>query len=637
MRDTSWKNTRAGVVKFSDNASAFTSEHLKCGWILLSNCSLGQLRIPIVLLRPDGGVALFELPPAWTEDLPARFRQGLARAGFTDAYPGHLPVIHRRLRPEDIPHLDSILHEAFAFEDGIGLSPASGWAEKLQAMLAVAPAKPPMPPVPVPRTRALRQALLPALLACGVAAGWLLWPAAHQAEPPPALPRLAATPPTIPAPAEAPATPLPAPQTESLWPRWTASALAGAPDMESPPVTPAPTTLSALPDMEAVPAVPEGDTLAGAMAPPAALPAVVEEGLPQAPMPALVTLAALQAPLGWDMPMAGAAPPALLATDPVPLLPEAMSAPDTPTIAPPPGPTIARWLIPEFVQAETPTAAQVLAVELPDPAAPPPLALAGPQAGTEGLAPPARDSASAAARTHGVEAPGPGVAETPASPGPEQPVPMTAERPRLPEDRPPPGTTVAAEAPLPPLAERLAAERPTQALPLPAVGVPPAAMGSAAPAPSPAAEDASPPPSAAGAIATKAPPPERPMPRAASGAAASAGMTTAPMPARPLQEPATSPQPAVAEPALVSTMLRRAEVLLSFGDISGARRFLERAEAAGSASAAVALAETYDPATLASLHTRGLQPDPAAALAWYRRAAARGAPVAQRIQALEAP
>jgi len=49
-----------------------------------------------------------------------------------------------------------------------------------------------------------------------------------------------------------------------------------------------------------------------------------------------------------------------------------------------------------------------------------------------------------------------------------------------------------------------------------------------------------------------------------------------------------------------------------------------------------ALAETFDPATLASRNTRGLQPDPAQALQWYRRAEELGATeLAPRIARLE--
>jgi TPR repeat protein len=94
--------------------------------------------------------------------------------------------------------------------------------------------------------------------------------------------------------------------------------------------------------------------------------------------------------------------------------------------------------------------------------------------------------------------------------------------------------------------------------------------------------------------------------------------------------------PPPADPRLTATLLRRGTSLLAIGDISGARRFLERAANERSAEAARLLAETYDPNTPPGLQTRGLQPDRAAALRWYRRAAALGASVDRPIAALEA-
>jgi TPR repeat protein len=48
------------------------------------------------------------------------------------------------------------------------------------------------------------------------------------------------------------------------------------------------------------------------------------------------------------------------------------------------------------------------------------------------------------------------------------------------------------------------------------------------------------------------------------------------------------------------------------------------------------MAETYDPATLANRNTRGLQPDAAQAVHWYRRAEELGATdLASRITRLE--
>ncbi len=83
-------------------------------------------------------------------------------------------------------------------------------------------------------------------------------------------------------------------------------------------------------------------------------------------------------------------------------------------------------------------------------------------------------------------------------------------------------------------------------------------------------------------------------------------------------------------------MLQRGEALLEIGDISGARRFFERAANSGSAAAALAMGGTYDPRVLATLGARGIAPDPAAALTWYRRAQTMGEPdAASRIASLE--
>lgn len=83
-------------------------------------------------------------------------------------------------------------------------------------------------------------------------------------------------------------------------------------------------------------------------------------------------------------------------------------------------------------------------------------------------------------------------------------------------------------------------------------------------------------------------------------------------------------------------MLRRGQGLLEQGDISGARRFLQRAAQAGNAPAALLLAETHDPRFLEARGARGLQPDAAQALRWYRHAAELGATdAAPRIRELE--
>ncbi len=76
-------------------------------------------------------------------------------------------------------------------------------------------------------------------------------------------------------------------------------------------------------------------------------------------------------------------------------------------------------------------------------------------------------------------------------------------------------------------------------------------------------------------------------------------------------------------PATLALLLRRADQLLSVGDVSGARLMFGRAAASGSAAAATAMAKTYDPAFLQEIGamTAG---NPALAAEWYRRAAALG-------------
>jgi TPR repeat protein len=69
--------------------------------------------------------------------------------------------------------------------------------------------------------------------------------------------------------------------------------------------------------------------------------------------------------------------------------------------------------------------------------------------------------------------------------------------------------------------------------------------------------------------------------------------------------------------------------MVRLGDISAARLLYERAAAAGSGRAAVATGRTYDPAFLTAIGVQGMQADPAAAAAWYRRAAELGDPEGQ--------
>jgi len=80
----------------------------------------------------------------------------------------------------------------------------------------------------------------------------------------------------------------------------------------------------------------------------------------------------------------------------------------------------------------------------------------------------------------------------------------------------------------------------------------------------------------------------------------------------------------------LATLMTRGKALLASGDIPPARLLLERAAEAGEASAALMLAQTYDPTVLGTQDIRNITPDPALARSWYQRAAQLGSADAQR-------
>jgi TPR repeat protein len=74
----------------------------------------------------------------------------------------------------------------------------------------------------------------------------------------------------------------------------------------------------------------------------------------------------------------------------------------------------------------------------------------------------------------------------------------------------------------------------------------------------------------------------------------------------------------------LATLLKRAKGLIAIGDITPARLLLERAAEAQEPSAALLLAQTYDPAVLGTQDMRSVTPDPAKARDWYAEAARLG-------------
>jgi hypothetical protein len=89
------------------------------------------------------------------------------------------------------------------------------------------------------------------------------------------------------------------------------------------------------------------------------------------------------------------------------------------------------------------------------------------------------------------------------------------------------------------------------------------------------------------------------------------------------------------DPDEIASALTRGAALIASGDLAAARLVLRRAADAGDARAAMALAETYDPAILEKLGVHGVVPDLARARGWYEKAKQFGATEAtQRLELL---
>ena len=101
---------------------------------------------------------------------------------------------------------------------------------------------------------------------------------------------------------------------------------------------------------------------------------------------------------------------------------------------------------------------------------------------------------------------------------------------------------------------------------------------------------------------------------------------------------AAAKAPATAEkiaPAESSVLLARAKLLLSEGDIAGARLLLFHLAERGEGDAAYELARTFDAEMLKKLGASGVESDPAAARSWYEQASQRGsAEAAERLKIL---
>jgi TPR repeat protein len=128
----------------------------------------------------------------------------------------------------------------------------------------------------------------------------------------------------------------------------------------------------------------------------------------------------------------------------------------------------------------------------------------------------------------------------------------------------------------------------------------------------------------------------RPVP-AEARAPQAAPVATAPAAAPVAVAAAPAADPVVAAPTVrrldpeeLAALLKRAKSLIAVGDIAPARLLLERAADAQEASAALLLAQTYDPSVLGTQDMRSITPDPAKAREWYQKAARFGSRDAQQ-------
>jgi hypothetical protein len=109
------------------------------------------------------------------------------------------------------------------------------------------------------------------------------------------------------------------------------------------------------------------------------------------------------------------------------------------------------------------------------------------------------------------------------------------------------------------------------------------------------------------------------------------------LPEAPTAAPPTDVKPApasqavrVLDPEEIKLLIKQGEQLVAAGDLVTARVVFQRAAEADDASAAMALAATYDPAILAKLGVVGLSGDIDKARSWYQKAESLGSPEATR-------
>jgi hypothetical protein len=80
--------------------------------------------------------------------------------------------------------------------------------------------------------------------------------------------------------------------------------------------------------------------------------------------------------------------------------------------------------------------------------------------------------------------------------------------------------------------------------------------------------------------------------------------------------------------ARIDELIAHGRKMIDVGYLAGARGYYKRAAEAGSAEAALALGDTFDPGFIAGIGAHGIRPEPGEARNWYERAKLLGSPAA---------
>src|SRR5690242_18142642 len=95
-------------------------------WSVFSDFSIGtppdEVTVDFVVIHPERGVALVDLPQDASPRAVERFRELLDSERFDEIFPGTLPVVRVVVRPEDAARIEATLDRAFATAKRVGIA-----------------------------------------------------------------------------------------------------------------------------------------------------------------------------------------------------------------------------------------------------------------------------------------------------------------------------------------------------------------------------------------------------------------------------------------------------------------------------------------------------------------------------------